>query len=143
MKTLKTMVENKKPSKLVTVGDQVSQDLYNHHLLPDLLIVDNRIMRREIPPISATADKVVTVKNPPGTITDEARLAVEKAMNASERTKIVVDGEEDLLALVAVLTAPENSLILYGQPHEGIVVVKVSAKMKQKVRKIVEAMKHH
>lgn len=143
MKILKTMIEKEKPSKLVTVGDQVSQDLYDNHLLPDLLVVDNRIMRKEIPPISATADTVVTVKNLPGTITDEAYLAIEKALNASERTKIVVDGEEDLLALVAVLTAPENSLILYGQPHQGIVVVKASVEMKQKVRHIVEAMKNY
>ncbi len=53
---------------------------------------------------------------------------------------MVVDGEEDLLTLVAVLCAPENSLVVYGQPHEGIVVVKVTEKTKRKIRRIVEAM---
>lgn len=138
---LRTLIEKEKPAKLVTVGDQVSQDLTNHSLLPDVLIVDNKIMRKEITPVSATADQVINVKNPPGTITDEAWLAAEKAIRGSQRTKIVVEGEEDLLTLVAILTVPENSLVLYGQPSKGVVVVKATAEMKLKAREIVEAMK--
>jgi hypothetical protein len=138
---VKTVVEKEKPAKIVTVGDQVSQDLFNHHFLPDVLIIDNKIMRKEIPPISATADKVINVTNPPGTITNEAWSAIEKAIEMPQRTKIIVDGEEDLLTLVAILTAPENSLVLYGQPHEGVVVVKATAEMKHKIREIVDAMK--
>ncbi|MDH5448833.1 MAG: GTP-dependent dephospho-CoA kinase family protein [Candidatus Bathyarchaeota archaeon] len=139
---LKTLIEKEKPAKIVTVGDRVSQDLTNHSLLPDVLIVDNKIMRKEIPPISATADHVLNVKNPPGTLTDEAWLAVEKAIAGSRRTKIVVEGEEDLLTLVAILAVPENSLVLYGQPSKGVVTVKATAEMKKKVREIVEAMKN-
>lgn len=141
MKILETLIEKEKPAKVVTVGDRVSQDLADHHILPDVLIVDNKIMRKKISPISATADRVVNVKNPAGTITEEAWLAIEKAMEDSRRTKIVVDGEEDLLTLVAILTAPENSLVLYGQPRKGVVVVKATVEIKQKVQKIVEAMK--
>jgi len=141
MKILETLIEKEKPAKVVTVGDRVSQDLADHHILPDVLIVDNKIMRKKISPISATADRVVNVKNPAGTITEEAWLAIEKAMEDSRRTKIVVDGEEDLLTLVAILTAPENSLVLYGQPRKGVVVVKTTVEIKQKVQKIVEAMK--
>ena len=74
-------------------------------------------------------------------ITDEAWLAIEKAMEHSLRTKIVVEGEEDLLTLVAILTVPEDSLVLYGQPRKGVVVVKATAEMKQKVQEIVEEMK--
>jgi len=141
MKILETLIEKEKPAKVVTVGDKVSQDLTDHHILPDVLIVDNKIMRKKISPISATADRVVNVKNPAGTITEEAWLAIEKAMEDSRRTKIVVDGEEDLLTLVAILTAPENSLVLYGQPRKRVVVVKATVEIKQKVQKIVEAMK--
>ncbi len=141
IRLLKTLIEKEKPAKIVTVGDQVSQDLTDHSLLPDVLIVDNKIMRKEIMPISATADQIINVKNPPGTITDEAWLAIEKALASPRRTKIVVEGEEDLLTLVAILAAPENSLVLYGQPHEGVVTVKATAEMKRRVREIVEAMK--
>jgi uncharacterized protein (UPF0218 family) len=141
VQVLKTLVEKEKPAKIVAVGDQVSQDLTDNDLLPDVLIIDNRIMRKEIPPISATADRVVTVKNSPGTISDEAWLAIEEAMTTPLRTKIVVEGEEDLLTLVAILTAPENSLVVYGQPHKGVVAVKATSMMKKTVREIVEAMK--
>ena len=139
---LKTLIEKEKPAKIVTVGDQVSQDLTDYSLLPGVLIVDNKIMRKEIPPISATADQVINVKNPPGTITDEAWLAVEKAIADSRRTKIVVEGEEDLLTLVAILAVPQNSLVLYGQPRKGVVTVKATAEMKKRVLEIVEAMKN-
>ncbi|UCB61161.1 MAG: DUF359 domain-containing protein [Candidatus Bathyarchaeota archaeon] len=136
-----TLIEREKPAKVITVGDRVTKDLYRHHLLPDVCIVDNRIMRKEIPPIPAFADEVMEIKNPPGTITDEAWSAIERAMENAQQTKIVVDGEEDLLTLAAILTAPETSLVLYGQPHEGVVAVKVTIEMKRKVRKIVDAMK--
>jgi uncharacterized protein (UPF0218 family) len=52
-----------------------------------------------------------------------------------------VDGEEDLLTLIAVLNAPEKSLVVYGQPYEGIVVVKVTAKKKAEAMEILKAMK--
>jgi len=39
-----------------------------------------------------------------------------------------------------VLCAPENSFVVYGQPHEGIVVVEVTEKTREKMRRIVDAM---
>ncbi|MGB9135633.1 MAG: GTP-dependent dephospho-CoA kinase family protein [Candidatus Bathyarchaeia archaeon] len=141
MTMVKAMVDREKPTKTIAVGDRVSQDLIASQLFPDVLIVDNRVMRKEIPPISATADKTINVNNPPGTITDEAWHAIETALKSPQRTKITVDGEEDLLTLVAILTAPQGSIVFYGQPHEGIVAVKATAKTKQKVERMVEDMK--
>ncbi len=138
---VKKLIEKEKPAKIVAIGDQVSKDLTDSSILPNVLIVDNKIMRKEIPPISATAEKVVNVNNPPSTITDEAWQVIEKMVQGNLRTKIIVEGEEDLLTLVAILVVPENSLVFYGQPHEGIVAVKATAAMKQKIRSVVEAMK--
>lgn len=137
---VKMFIKKENPPKIITVGDQVSKDLTDSSVAPDVLIVDNRIMRKDIPPINASADKNVRVKNPPGTITDEAWSAIEQATADSQRTKIVVDGEEDLLALVAIITAPEDSLVLYGQPRRGIVAVKTTAETRRKIRKILRAM---
>jgi uncharacterized protein (UPF0218 family) len=141
MMMMKSLIKKEKPIKIITVGDRVSQDLTDHTLQPDVLIIDNKIMRKEIPPISASADKIMNVPNPAGTITDEAWSAIEKAARSTHRIKIIVDGEEDLLTLVAILTMPDNSLICYGQPHEGIVAVKTTPNLKKKIRKIVDAMK--
>jgi uncharacterized protein (UPF0218 family) len=81
------------------------------------------------------------VKNPRGTISEEAFTIIQEALKETARVKIVVDGEEDLLTLVAVLAAPENSFVVYGQPHEGIVVVKASPEKKAEVAVLLKAMK--
>jgi uncharacterized protein (UPF0218 family) len=54
----------------------------------------------------------------------------------------VVDGEEDLLTLVAVLYAPENAVVVYGQPYEGIVLVKVSPEKKAEALEFLKAMEN-
>ena len=56
------------------------------------------------------------------------------------QTKIVINGEEDLLALPAVLFAPEGSFVVYGQPKEGVVVIKVTAEKKAEVKLIIDEM---
>jgi hypothetical protein len=88
-----------------------------------------------------TAEKTVHVSNPQGTITKEALTAVKQAIDRNEHTHIVVDGEEDLLTLIAVLYAPENAVVVYGQPYTGIVVVKVTPQKKAQAEKFLKAMK--
>ena len=48
---------------------------------------------------------------------------------------IFVNGEEDLLTYPAVLIAENNSAIIYGQPDQGKVIVKVDEDKKEKLRK--------
>jgi hypothetical protein len=99
-------------------------------------------MRRSIQPIPLAAKKAIYVKNPPGTITEEALKAIQEALKSNSRVKMVVDGEEDLLALIAVLYAPENSFVVYGQPYEGVVVVKATRNKKAEVAEILKAMEN-
>ncbi len=86
-------------------------------------------------------EKTVNVDNPQGTITQEAIAAIKKALESNEHTHIVVKGEEDLLTLIAVLYAPENAFVVYGQPYLGIVVVKVTSEKKAHVQEFLNAMK--
>ncbi len=140
MKKLKELIEKERPSMVISVGDSVSDNMMKHGISLQVLIVDNKVMRDPIQPIVADADQTLHLKNPPGTLTEEAWTIIRKASSGKGRTKVLVDGEEDLLTLVAVLCAPENSLVVYGQPHEGIVVVKVTEKTREKMRRIVDAM---
>ena len=140
MKKLGELVEKEKPLKIISVGDVVSNNMTKHGIFPQVMIVDNRVMREHITPISLDADQTLHLKNPPGTLTEQAWSTVQEALSQAQRTKVVVDGEEDLLTLVAVLHAPEKSLVVYGQPQEGIVVVKVTRQKKKMIRRIVEAM---
>lgn len=140
MKKLKELIEKERPSIVVSVGDAVSNNMMRHGITSQVLIVDNKVMRDPIQPIAVDADQTLHLKNPPGTLAEEAWTVIRKALRGKERTKVLVDGEEDLLTLVAVLCAPDNSLVVYGQPHEGIVVVKVTEKTREKMRRIVDAM---
>jgi uncharacterized protein (UPF0218 family) len=140
MKKLKELIEMEKPPTIISVGDVVSENMIKHGIRPEVLIVDNRVMRESIKPIHTDVNQTLHVKNPPGTLTDETWAAMQKAIQG-KRTKILVDGEEDLLTLAAALCAPENSFVVYGQPHEGIVVIKVTEEKKTTIRGIVEAMK--
>lgn len=140
MKKLRELMKKEKPSRIISVGDVVSSNMTKHGISPQIMIVDNRVMRKRITPISLDADQTLHVKNPPGTLTDQAWSTIQEALSQTQRTKIVVDGEEDLLTIIATLHAPEGSLVVYGQPREGIVVVKVTKQKKEMLQRIVEAM---
>jgi uncharacterized protein (UPF0218 family) len=140
MKQLRAIICKEKPSKVVSVGDAVSKNLHEHGITPQVSITDNRSLRRRVKPATFPAKKVFRTKNPQGTITEEAIIAMQEALRADEDAHVIVDGEEDLLTLIAVLYAPEDAVVVYGQPHEGIVVVKVTAEKKAEARALLEAM---
>jgi len=140
MERLKELIEEEKPSAVISVGDIVSHHMIEHGLVLNVLIVDNKTMRKPIQPITVDVDQTLFAKNPPGTITDEAWAAIKRAVEHKGRIKVMVDGEEDLLTVVTVLSAPEGALVVYGQPHKGIVVVKVTKETRKKMHRIVDAM---
>jgi uncharacterized protein (UPF0218 family) len=141
MAKMDNRVNREKPPKIVSVGDTVSRDLHEHQMNLQLLITDNKCMRKKVKPEAFAGMNVVHVKNPQGTITEEAIAAIREALESDEPVHIIVDGEEDLLTLIAVLYAPEKSLVVYGQPYEGIVVVEVTPEKKTGAMEILKAMK--
>ncbi len=139
----KEFVESKYPDELlISVGDVTTQNLQKAGLIPHLGIIDNVVERKP-----ATYDVVydnvtLNVKNPPGVITDELQEAIHKAFQLVKtgfRVLILVDGEEDLAAIPCALMAPSGSLILYGQPGEGLVVCEVD-KVINKVKKLKDKL---
>jgi len=140
MKRLKKMAEQENPSSIISVGDTVSKNLAKNGFSPKLYIIDNKCMRRSTKPFKLSADRTVYITNPRGTITGQAEQAIETALKESEHVKIIVKGEEDLLTLVAIAHASEDSYVIYGQPHEGIVVVKVTPEKKTEIASILKSM---
>lgn len=141
MNKMKSMINQLKPSRIISVGDVVSLNLHEHGLDPQLSIIDNKSLRTQIMPEKTIAKNAVHVVNPQGTITKEATVAVKEALERNEHVHIVVEGEEDLLVLVSVLYASEGDFVVYGQPHVGIVVIKVSGEKKGQVERWLNAMK--
>jgi len=140
MKRLKDLIEKEKPSLIISVGDVVSRNMTEYGIPLNVLIVDNKVMRKPIQPITVDSDRTLHARNPPGAITDEAWAAIRSAVEQKGQTRVMVDGEEDLLTLAVVLAAPQDAIVVYGQPHRGVVVVKVTEETKERMRRFVDSM---
>jgi len=140
MTKLKQLITNEKPPRIIAVGDVVSKNMTEHSIPIHTIIVDNMVLRKNIEPIKVRAETTLHIKNPPGTLTTEAWTTIQKALVQDQVTKVLVEGEEDLFTLVVVSQAPENTLVVYGQPNQGIVAVKVNKETKRKVQLIIDAM---
>ena len=85
----------------------------------------------------------IKVKNPPGLITDELceaiKIILENLKNGPFR--IEVEGEEDLASLIVLFFAPMDVTIIYGLPDKGVLVIKPTKRIKDKVKKILDIMK--
>jgi uncharacterized protein (UPF0218 family) len=125
---------------VVSVGDRVTETLASLGRVPDVQVVDGRENRREREPPDVRHVTLLRARNPPGTITDEAIGAVREAMVREKPARVMVQGEEDLLAIPAVIYAPAGARVYYGQPGKGIVVVSVTALAKERNRKLLGMM---
>lgn len=135
---------------LITVGDATTEKIISFGLTPDLSIIDcveRRIRRTESKILelktfflTTTKFKQYQCKNPKGTITKEAYITIKKILMKGEQAIIVIDGEEDMLALAVFALAPLDSVVFYGQPLEGLVSVKINAKIKNKSRNLLQSI---
>jgi GTP-dependent dephospho-CoA kinase len=129
-----------KDAFLITVGDASTEKMIKFGMNPLLQIVDalEKRAKRSLP-----EGKVATLLhciNPPAEITDYSVDTIKKAFSMEKPVRIIVDGEEDLLVIPAALFAPENAIILYGQPNKGLVIVKVNQEIRNKAKMIMESM---
>jgi uncharacterized protein (UPF0218 family) len=128
-------------STVYAVGDVVTHNLQKNGITPDVSIIDGQTMRSpytHAPPLSG---RIIRVKNPPGTITDELVAGIDDAIALPPAT-ISVSGEEDLAVIPLVLAAPEGTLVLYGQPHKGVVICTVDPASKEKARELLSHFVH-
>ena len=119
----------KEASFLISVGDQTTKNLVDNDLIPNLGIIDNRIQRKDHNYGIIRTENILNAENPAGTITENLWETIDEAISLAlednENRIIVVKGEEDLAVLPCLLIAPEDAVILYGQPNEGLVFVNV------------------
>ncbi|HEY9205792.1 MAG TPA: GTP-dependent dephospho-CoA kinase family protein [Candidatus Methanoperedens sp.] len=134
------------PTKVISVGDIVTFNLLNAGLIPDISFVDDRTKRGPASDhiMHGTKHprfKTVTIENPPGTITEGLLREVSKAMDSESPVRIFIKGEEDLAALPAIAMAPLSSVVIYGLPDEGAVLVKVTESKKKEIQSFLDRMK--
>jgi len=136
---IKAVIQNEAPPRVVLVGDTVSRHAMGAGIRADVIIVDNKEMRQSSMPVSMGSRKTFKLVNSQGTIASKSWDVISRAVNLGD-SAVVVKGEEDLLVLVAVFVAPIHSLVVYGQPEKGVVLVRVSAEKKRELSRFLALM---
>jgi pantetheine-phosphate adenylyltransferase len=135
----------------ITVGDMTTYTLLSRGITPRVMVIDHKVNRRPFKPLAPLLDgmskKTVRVKSGPGFIGNAAIEAINAAFAESSRMPVVieVEGEEDLLALPVVMSAPLSSVVYYGQPNmpgsvhkNGMVAVLVTQEKKEAAKALLD-----
>ena len=127
-------------SYIITVGDRTTEKMIDFGLIPSLQIIDGveKREKRELPKLENATE--LTVDNPAAEITPQSIDVIKQAFTLSSPVRIVVNGEEDLLVIPVCVHAPENSIVLYGQPNKGLVIVKVTPEIRNKTQGLLDLM---
>jgi pantetheine-phosphate adenylyltransferase len=139
-------VRSDKTTAVIAVGDIVALTLFANHDQADISIVDFKTRRRELrgnDEVSLNAlHPTLSAKNIAGLIETEAVQTIKQAMETflQDGTKqtLKIEGEEDLLTLPAILLAPLESLVIYGQYDRGAVIVKITEAKKREIIALVK-----
>lgn len=130
---------------ILSVGDVVSMTLHALGIQPKLFVCDYKTQRgddsedyRRV--LGAWGDREIQVHNPAAQLTMAAWDAVADALATGGTTRIVIEGEEDLLGLPCIALAPEGAVMLYGMPHQGVVFCRVTSALKARAASLLDAM---
>jgi GTP-dependent dephospho-CoA kinase len=136
---LKRKLYESPPTIFATVGDFVTKNILLAGLYPDIIVIDNKTLRIPIPPIKHEFPEV-KVFNAPATIENKVWSILREAVTLKRKLAVVVEGEEDLLVLPLLAEMPFGSVIAYGQPMEGLVVITVSEEKRDWARDFLNRM---
>ncbi len=128
---LREIISRLSPAMFASVGDVSSKNILEVGLKPDIVVVDHRVMRVRVEPIRLGERLEIHTRNLPGTIDTDAWRALEEAVSLKRGVAVIVEGEEDLLVLPLIALMPLGSVIVYGQPLLGMVVVEVTEARKR------------
>jgi pantetheine-phosphate adenylyltransferase len=152
---IKREVMKNKDNIVVAVGDVTTETLFLCGVRPALAIIDLRVKRSPYRSLEAFQFpkyyEIVRVVSGPGYISRPAVEAIRAwsgQVRKRKRVVLVINGEEDLLALPAIVHAPIGSVIYYGQPAqgdrifgtqiEGLVEVNVTAEKKKEILELLD-----
>jgi hypothetical protein len=123
--------------RIISVGDVCTLGLLAMGIRPHLAVFDHLFMRRRLEPgmiriLESHFKNPKKYKNSPGTLSKS--ILSDAAKLLEEGGAVLIDGEEDLTALAFIMAAGTRDVIVYGQPDEGMVVVKPNKALKKKVK---------
>jgi len=127
-------------SFVISVGDATTEKLIKYGIFPSLQIIDGMEKRIKRNLLSGDVKTSLNCSNPPAEITIESVKIIKKAFQSTKPVRIIVNGEEDLLVLPVIVYAPDHSVVLYGQPNEGLVIVPITAEIRNKAQFMMDSM---
>lgn len=125
---------------VITVGDVSTKEAVGYGLRPVLAIIDLHVAREPYQPLASYDfgdTPIEHVHSGPGFISVEVRERIKLWAQKREPLVLVVDGEEDLLALPAIANVPDGGVVYYGQPGEGLVAVPAAEGYRKKALDIL------
>lgn len=127
------------PFMIIAVGDVVVDSLLINNIDPEVKIIDFKSRRKDFFLTQGEKDLLKQKKyiNKPGTLNLITTDKLKKLIHDNNHSWLVVEGEEDLLTLPAILFAPLNSLVLYGHWQYGVIGIRITEKVKNKVSKLI------
>lgn len=149
---LKKISRNLDGQKIITIGDITTKEFNLNKINQILSIVDFQVQRKKkfekMEDLNFEKEiKTIKIKNSAGEISGSIFEEVKKCIESNKKYVILIDGEEDLTVLPAVLVAPLGFSIYYGQPsfakaskgkpNEGMVEIKVTEENKEKIFEII------
>jgi len=112
--------------RVVAVGDIVCSTILDYVGTPRLCIVDGKTVRvayRDLDKALKRFGVVLRCSNPPGTISEECVEAIARALSTASSSLLLVDGEEDLLALAVLILGSDIDYVIYGVPSTGVAII--------------------
>jgi uncharacterized protein (UPF0218 family) len=125
-------------TKIITVGDATTERLAGFGFIPDLAVVDGRERRSERAVPFTYHAKEMRCKNDAGLISQEAVYLLGQALEEKKSVRVLVEGEEDMLALPLFVMAPLGAVVLYGQPLEGLVAVTITPEKRKQAKDLMD-----
>jgi uncharacterized protein (UPF0218 family)/phosphopantetheine adenylyltransferase len=132
-------IHDESPSCVIAVGDVTASTILKEGYTPKVMIVDG-ITKRGPFDEQFSAERVYTIYNPAAVIYPEAWSVIDTAIHDETSSLINVEGEEDLMGFPAVLLAPDDSVVLYGQPDVGIVWIPINDENRRSTRDLLDKM---
>jgi len=136
---------------IICVGDVVSNAFLKDPKLSGFLkmcIIDEKTKRGKFKIDANVLDfNQVPVSNPAGLITSSAIKCMKSNLASDAKSILLVEGEEDLLALPSIIFSPQNSFIVYGQPSitdldtsipAGLVMILVNTSTQKQVQDLLD-----
>ena len=110
-------------------------------VLPDIAFIDGQTKREALDAsLLVRGDAYAqqrSVVNPPGQLTPELLDVVRWALEQDQSVLVEVDGEEDLAPMFVLATAPLGTIVVYGQPRQGVVMRILDMEAKHRARNLL------